>query len=353
MTDFRFPDDRVFFIAEVGPNHDGSLDNALAIIDRVAASGADAIKFQTYASARHVVARGAPLAEYMKAGDTAPDQEALLERIRLSYEDFAIIAEACAKAGILFASTPFDVPSVAALVALGIRFLKIPSGEITNVFLLRAAARTGLPLVVSTGMADIVETRRAADLIRAIWAEDGLSGEATPDLVLLQCTSAYPAPAEAANLRAMATLTRKLGLPAGYSDHTVGCEVAMAAAALGARVIEKHVTPDRLLPGPDHAASLPLDELPGLIASIRDIEAALGDGVKRPRDVEMDVKRVARRSLAASCDIAAGDILSESSLTALRPETGIPPFDIDRVAGRKARRAYREGELLDTDELGP
>ena len=349
---FEFPSKRVYFIAEVGPNHDGDLDAALEIVERVAASGADAVKFQTYAAARNVVAEEAPLARYMEASGGFASQLELLEQVRLSFEDFRVIAEACAGLGITFASTPFDEASVDFLVGLGVPFIKVPSGEITNRFLLRAAARSGLALVVSTGMADVAEIRAALEAIHTIWRETGLDQGKTPGIVLLHCTSAYPAPAEAVNLRAMATMSREFGLPVGYSDHTVGKAVPIAAAALGARVIEKHVTPDPGLAGPDHAASLALAELPGLISDIRAIEAALGDGEKRAQPAEQDVKRVARRSLAAARDIDGGEIFAEDMLTALRPDLGISAMTGERIVGRRAKRSYRAGELIDPAECG-
>ncbi len=347
-----FPEDRAYMIAEVGPNHDGDVEKALRIVDRVAASGADAIKFQTYARAANVVAREAPLAEYMKvgSGDTRGQLD-LLDQVRLSFEDFRRLAAACADQGITFVSTPFDEPSVAALVTLGVPFIKVPSGEITNRFLLRAVARTGLPLVVSTGMASIEEIRAALELIGAVWEETGAATRCGSELVLLHCTSAYPAPHESANLRAMATLGDEFGVPVGYSDHTIGWAAPIAAAALGARIIEKHVTPDPTLAGPDHAASLPIDQLPGLVEAIRATPATLGDGRKCVQAVEESIKLVARRSLAAACSITKGEAFTEEALCALRPAEGISPMEAPRLVGRAALNSYKIGEIIAKEEL--
>lgn len=344
--------DRVYIIAEVGPNHDGNLDNALRIIEQVAASGADAVKFQTFTSARSVVALGAPLAAYMKASEDHGDQEELLERIRLSYDDFRTIADFCAAQDIAFLSTPFDELSVDFLVELGVPLLKMPSGEITNSFLLKAAAKTSLPLIVSTGMSDEEEIAAAISLIRATWREQGAVAGGEPALALLHCTSAYPAPFDSVNLRAMNTLAQTFSLPVGYSDHTLGRIIPVAAVANGARIIEKHVTPDPRLPGPDHAASLPLSELPTMVAEIRQVEAALGSAAKAPTDAEQDVKRVARRAIAAATDIAAGAPFELAMLTALRPENGLSPMLADRLIGRPASRAYSVGEFIDPNECG-
>jgi len=348
---FRFPENDVYFVAEVGPNHDGSLAKALEIVDRIAASGADAVKFQTYETAANVVARDAPLAAYMKRSGGDDGQLALLDRVRLSFDDFRSISSACSDRGLTFTSTPFDEPSVDFLAALRVPFLKVPSGEITNLFLLRAVAKTGLPLVVSTGMANLEEIGAALEVIEDVWAAARMTPGEMPEIMLLHCTSAYPAPIESANLRAMATLADRFGVLVGYSDHTVGRAAPLAAAALGARLIEKHVTPDPALPGPDHAASFPLAELPQLIAEIKAAARAPGSSDKQPHSSEMDVKRVARRSLAAATDIARGQVITEEMLTALRPEVGISPMAIDLLLGRAARRKYSAGDIIATDEI--
>jgi len=338
----------VRFIAEVGPNHDGSVERALELVERIAASGADAVKFQTYASAATVTARHAPLARYMSDRSPDADQQALLERVRLGFDDFRVLAIRCRELDLVFLSTPFDVQSVEFLSSLGVPALKLPSGEITNAFLLRAAADTGLPLMLSTGMSTLDEVAQAVELIRERWRGRGV---ASGDLTLLHCTSAYPAPVEAANLLAMEVLRERFGVPVGYSDHTLGSAVPVAAAALGAVVIEKHVTPDPAMPGPDHAASLALAELPALVARVRRAALARGQAGKFLEAVEEDVRRVARRSLAAARRIVVGEQWSAEALTALRPGTGLSPMQADELLGRPARRGYEAGELLDAGEL--
>lgn len=343
-----FPAGRTFVIAEVGPNHNGSIDRALEIVRQAASSGIDAIKFQTFVSGKTVVSDDTPLAAYMEAGAAGKSQNDLHDELGLTFDHFRTIAAECKKHGVPFSSTPFDVPSVEFLAGLGVPFMKIPSGEITNPFLLRAVARTGLPTIMSTGMAELGEIRAALELLRSEWRRDRRDA---PEFVLLHCTSAYPAPLAEVNLRAMDLLTREYGVPVGYSDHTLGSAVSIAAVARGARVIEKHVTQDVRLHGPDHAASLPLDQLPAFVASIRAVTTALGSEEKRLTTSERDVRKVARRSLAALRDIAAGETFSEPMLTALRPERGLPPMNVGQLLGRQARRSYRSGEIIDVREI--
>ena len=319
---------RACIVAEVGPNHDGDLGRAVDLIHRIAEAGADAVKFQTYKAAAAVVAKNAPLADYMKAGGDWGDQEILLDSVRLTREDFDTVAAECEKAGITFLSTPFDEDSVDFLLGLGMPAIKVPSGEITNPFLLRHVARTGKPLIVSTGMATLAEGGACLDLIRAEWTTAGI--EERPGLVtLLHCTSSYPTDLPDANLRAMDALREAYNLPTGFSDHTLGMTAPLAAVARGAVLIEKHVSPDPTLPGPDHAASLSLDLLPDLV----------------------NVALVARRSVCAARDIAAGETFATGMLNALRPETGIPAMRADELIGRTAMRAYSAGELIDRGEL--
>jgi len=345
-----FASNQIYFIAEIGPNHDGILENALQLIPEVAASGADAIKFQTYQHARTVVSNTAPLAAYMEGSDRYDDQIELLEQVRLTFDEFEQISEACAQHNIAFASTPFDVASVDFLMGLGVPFLKVPSGEITNKSLLEAVAKTMLPLVISTGMATISEVREALDLIYGVH-KGHAGGPDEPEIVLLHCTSAYPANQSTANLSAMGHLASEFGLPTGYSDHTVGWAVPIAAAALGAVVVEKHVTPDPQLPGPDHKASLPISELKDLISHMRAARAAVGTGEKTVLQEEVPIRSVARRSLAAARDISAGEIIQASDLVALRPETGISPMKEALLVGRRAKSDYCEGEILSPSEL--
>lgn len=350
MTGFDISEGRTYFVAEVGPNHDGDLDRAVELIHRVADAGADAVKFQTYTSASTVVAKNAPLAEYMKSGGSWDDQEVLLDSVRLDRSDFQVVARECEKAGVTFLSTPFDEASVDFLLDLGMLAIKVPSGEITNPFLLRHVARSSRPLVVSTGMATLQEVKAAVGLIRDVWKESGTS-EYPGLLTLLHCTSAYPTAIDDANLNAIDVLREEFSLPTGFSDHTLGTTAPLAAAAKGAVLIEKHVSPDPGLPGPDHAASLAIAELPELISEIRRIETTLGARRKEPVPAEIGVARVARRSVSALLPIVAGEPFTLNNLNALRPETGIPAFHVDRLCGRVASRSYDVGELIDKAEL--
>jgi N,N'-diacetyllegionaminate synthase len=261
----------------------------------------------------------------------------MLERLELGLEAHQALVARCAERGLIFLSTPFDEESADLLEGLGVPAFKVPSGELTNLPFLRHLARKGRPLVVSTGMATLDEVQAALSAVRA---------EGARDVVLLQCVSNYPADAADTNLRAMATMAARLGVPVGYSDHTLGIEVSLAAVALGACVLEKHFTLDRSLPGPDHRASAEPEELGRLVAGVRRVEAALGDGVKRPAACEADTARVARRSLVAACAIPAGTVLEPLMVTALRPGGGIAADRGPEVFGRRSRAAIAEGTVL-------
>lgn len=345
-----FSSDHTYIVGEVGPNHDGKLENAINIVRDLAATGIDAVKFQTFKSASTIVTPDAPLAPYMEKTGIKGNQHDLSETLGLSFEDFRSISRECAEVGLTFISTPFDQESVDFLVNIGVPLLKVPSGEITNPFLLKAVARTGLPLIVSTGMSEIEEIKLALEVIHSEWREIQQPKQ-KQELVLLHCTSAYPAPLSSVNLRAMETLATEFGLPIGYSDHTLGSVVSLAAVAKGAKVIEKHVTPDPTLPGPDHAASMPISSLSAFVKNIRMVEVALGGHEKVTLDAERSVKRVARRSIAAARNIACGEVFSVDALTALRPASGILPMKLDQLLGRSAGRAYAASELIDTCEI--
>jgi len=352
----------VIVIAEAGVNHNGDPDRALAMVDAAAGSGADFVKFQTFRAADLVTA-DAPKAAYQTARDGAGSQFEMLRRLELSEAAHHQILARCRARGIGFLSTPFDTASLAFLVGdLGIDRIKIPSGEITNGPLLLAAARTRLPLILSTGMSTLDDVERALAVIAF-----GLDGQGAPDaaafaaafadpaarrhlagrVTLLHCTTEYPAPIAETNLRAMATLAERFGLPVGFSDHTAGLSAAIAATALGATVIEKHFTLDRALPGPDHRASLEPDELAALVRGVREAEAALGDGIKAPSASERGNLAVARKSLVAARPIAAGEVLSEETLAVKRPGGGISPLEYWAYLGRPAGRAYAEGERIE------
>ena len=305
-----------------------------------AAAGADVVKFQSFV-ASEVIARGAVKADYQREStDPGESQLEMVRRLELSRDDHVALAAASEAHGIEFLSTAFDPGSFDLLVGLGIRRVKVPSGEVTNLPLLEHLARHGLPLMMSTGMASLGDIEAALEVVEA-------AGTPRGQITLLQCTTEYPAPFDEVNLHAMTSLAAAFGLPVGYSDHTTGIEVPIAAVALGATVIEKHFTLDRTLPGPDHRASLQPDELAAMVAAIRNVEAALGDGVKRPTPSELRNRAVARRSIVASRPIAAGEPFSGDNLAAKRPGTGISPMRWHEVIGRPAPRDFAPDEAIE------
>lgn len=329
-------------IAEAGVNHNGSLDLALQLVDAAKASGADAVKFQSF-RADLLAARSAHKAAYQER--TVPESESQLEmlrRLQLDAEAHKQILEHCRQVGIEFLSSPFDEESADLLESLGIRMFKVPSGEITNISLLEHLARKKKPMILSTGMSMLGEVEEAVQVIRET--------EDVP-LTLLQCVTEYPAPYGAVNLRAMLTLRQAFGMPVGYSDHTPGIEIAIAAVALGAEVIEKHFTLDRSLPGPDHAASLEPEELRAMVTAIRHVESALGDGVKTPAACEKANISVARKSIVAVRAMAAGHVISRSDLMAKRPGNGLAPKLMKDLVGRTVRTAVEQDELIDWRHL--
>lgn len=349
------PSDRVFVIAEAGVNHNGRLDLALALVDAAAAAGADAVKFQTF-RAEDLALPGAATAAYQQNNTGATDQLEMLRALELDADAFAQVAARCRLRGIEFMSTPFSEEAVAQLVALGVRRLKLPSGEITNRPLLEAAARARLPLLVSTGMATLDEAMRAKDWIEAVWQDVGTPrpapGVETP-LLMLHCTSAYPAPDATLNLRALHALGQACATPVGYSDHSLGNTAALAAAALGARVIEKHITLDRKLAGPDHAASSEVEEFAALVRDLRRLQHMLGDGVKAPRPEELEVRAVARRSVVLARALPAGSVLAREHLLLRRPESGIPAAELHALVGRRLAVASAAGSVLQWTMLEP
>lgn len=333
-----------FVIAEAGVNHDGSLERALELVEIAHRAGADAVKFQTFRANALVVA-GAGRAEYQKRATGDGDQRSMLAALELSEAAHVAIAARCAELGIEFMSTAFDEPSMAMLARLGMRRIKVPSGEVTNRPFLRSLAAYGRPLILSTGMCSLDEVAAAIG-----WLDEASPG-GRADLTVLHCTSSYPAEPQDANLHAMRTMAQAFGRPVGYSDHTRGIEVSIAAVALGATVVEKHFTVSRSLPGPDHAASLEPAELAEMVRSIRSVEHALGDGTKAPRPVEIPVRALVRRSVATARALQAGTVLSAADLTTMRPGTGIPPAELDALVGRRLVRAVEAGQLLERDAL--
>ena len=328
----------VLIIAEAGVNHNGNLDLALKMVDEAKRAGADIVKFQT-AIPEKVISKYADKAEYQKK--TTGNEESQLEmckRIHLKLSDYDIIKKYCEEVGIEFLSTPFDLESIDYLEKLGMRLWKIPSGEITNLPYLIKIAKTGKPVIMSTGMAELNEVEEAVNVLK----ENG-AGEIT----LLHCTTEYPAPFESVNLRAMNTLREKFGTEVGYSDHTVGFEAAVAAAVLGASVVEKHFTLNHNMEGPDHKASLEPEEFEVMVNNIRLIEKALGDGVKQPAEAEKKNIAIARKSIVAAKDIKKGEILTEENITVKRPGSGISPMKWFEVLGTEAVRDFGEDELIE------
>lgn len=338
-----------FVIAEAGVNHNGDLRMALMLVDAAADAGADAVKFQTF-RANSLATRRAELADYQRqAGETGVDQVEMLRRLELSGRDHESLAKHSADRGLTFLSTPFDIESARMLLRLEVPLLKVPSGELDNIPFLQHLADLGLPLIVSTGMGTLGEVEEAVGAIQDRWRQGGT----WHGLVLLHCTSCYPARPDEANLRAMQTMHQAFGLPVGYSDHTEGIQVALAATALGARVVEKHFTLDRSLPGPDHKASLEPDALKAMIEAIRAVHSALGSAVKAPTEREAEVRRVARRSLVASRDLLAGALLEPSMLAARRPATSLSPRFAPLLFGRRLARSLAADEPVRFEDLAP
>lgn len=333
----------VFVIAEAGVNHNGDLALARQLCDAAKQAGADAVKFQTF-RAEDLVLPGSPTADYQARQTGEQDQFAMLRKLELSEQAHRDLRDHCQRIGIEFFSTPFSEDAVDLLVKLGVRRMKMPSGELTHRALIAKAAATGLPLLLSTGMATLDEVKQALEWVRTARGD-------LDQVTVLHCTSAYPASDEALNLRAIETLARETGLAAGYSDHSTGIEGSLAAVALGAVAIEKHLTLDRTLPGPDQAASLEPREFADMVRGIRRITAMRGDGVKMPRAEELDAARVARRSIVAVRDIASGTVVTADMLACRRPASGIPPGEWDRVLGRRARTAIAAGTVLQWDQL--
>jgi N,N'-diacetyllegionaminate synthase len=333
-----------FVIAEAGVNHNGDMALARALVDVAAEAHADAVKFQTFAVNR-LVTRDAAAAEYQRrAVGGAPSQYEMLARLELSAADHEMLVAHCARRGIEFMSTPFDPESARFLKRLGVRRIKISSGDVTNLPMLEVVGALGLPVILSTGMADLEEVGAAVATLRSA---------GVTDLALLQCVSNYPADPALTNLRVMDTFARAFGTPVGLSDHSPGTAVAIAAAARGAAYLEKHFTLDRTLPGPDHQASLLPDELRVLVAAVRVVEAALGDGVKRPAPSELPVRDVARKSLVAARDLPAGAALAADDLVILRPGTGLSPAALPRVLGRRTARPIAHHTPITEDMLLP
>ena len=331
---------KTLIIAEAGVNHNGDLALARKLIDVAAAAGADRVKFQTFSADRLVTIQARKADYQIHSTDAGESQHAMLRRLELSRQMHAELIAHCRSCGIEFFSTGFDPESVELLVELGLRSFKIPSGEITNLPYLRSVGRYGMPVILSTGMANLGE-------IEAALAALEQAGTPRNRITVLHCTTEYPAPMSEVNLRAMLTIRDAFGVAVGYSDHTPGIEVAIAAVALGATVIEKHFTLNRSLPGPDHKASLEPDELRAMVKAIRNIELALGDGIKRCSSSELKNRPIGRKSIVAARPIEAGETFSTDNLTVKRPGTGVSPMRWDEVLGRKAAREFAADELIE------
>lgn len=332
---------RCYVIAEAGVNHNGDLDLGLALVDAAADTGADAVKFQTFRADR-IASRSAPKAAYqiVESGDDS-SQHDMIAALELSERDHLTLWERATERGIAFLSTPFDVESAEFLVRLGVPVLKVSSGDLTALPIVSRFADHGLPILASTGMGTMGEVSEMAVMLET-------AGVA---FALFHCVSEYPAPIQASNLRAIGTLRKAFDVPVGWSDHTLGITAPLAAAALGADLIEKHLTLDPAMAGPDHAASLDPGEFTAMVDGIRDVEAALGDGVKIPTEGELAMRDVARRSIAAARAIPAGSVLGASDIELLRPGTGIHPRHTQIVLGRTLRRDVFAGEILRLEDL--
>lgn len=332
--------ERTIIIAEAGVNHNGSFQMAKKMVDAAKSCGVDYIKFQTF-RAEKISNRFAAQAEYQRNNlKKESTQLEMLRQLELKQSDFRSLYDYCSEIGIKFLSTPFDLESIDFLADFGMDYMKVPSGEITNLPYLRKIAKTGIPVIMSTGMCTMLEIEEAIDVLY-------INGLTTDRITLLHCNTEYPTPMQDVNLRAMETLHSAFGTRVGYSDHTKGIEVPVAAVALGASVIEKHFTLDRTLPGPDHVASLEPDDLKKMVDSIRNIEMAMGTGEKKVTDSERKNIAVARKSIVAARNIISGETFTEENLTVKRPGTGISPMSWDGIIGRIASRNFQADELIE------
>lgn len=329
---------RCYIIAEAGVNHNGSLKIAKIMVDKAKEAGADCIKFQTFI-AENLVTKNATKAEYQKKQTGAEEsQYEMLKRLELPFDEFAELKRYCDQKKIDFLSTPFDFESVNFLNSIGMDKWKIPSGEITNLPYLLAISEHIKPVIISTGMSTLSEVKQAIDILRQ---------RGCKDITVMQCTSEYPTPYDYVNLHVMNVMKEELNVPIGYSDHTIGIEVAIAAVTLGATIIEKHFTLDKKMLGPDHKASIEPDELEQMVRSIRNVESALGIYNKVPNEVEKKTAEVVRKSIVAKCVIKKGEILTKDNLTVKRPGNGISPMRWFEVIGKTATKDYIEDELIE------
>ncbi|MGB8714260.1 MAG: N-acetylneuraminate synthase [Onishia taeanensis] len=331
-----------FVIAEAGVNHNGSLDMAIELVDTAKQCGADAVKFQTFKADRLVTRHAAKAAYQHQAVPGSNSQYAMLKALELTDDDFQYLHSHCLDIGIEFLSSPFDASSAVFLNGLGMRLFKVPSGEITNLPLLKCIGGFGKPVILSTGMCYLAEIEVALNLLKEAGAGD---------ITILHCVTQYPAPYEEINLLAMNTLANAFGVSVGYSDHTAGIEIPVAAVAMGATVIEKHFTLDTTLSGPDHAASLAPGDFRQMVQAIRHVESARGDGRKCPAPCERPNLDVVRKSIATECPIAEGEVITLEHLALKRPGSGLAPSQLEMVVGRRASRSIAADELLGWGDL--
>ncbi len=326
---------KVFIIAEAGVNHNGDKALAYKLIDVAKESGADAVKFQTFKTEK-VVSKNTKMANYQKKNVGKEDsQMGMIKKLELSFDDFEDIKKYCDKKDIIFLSSPFDEDSVDFLNKL-VPYYKIPSGEIVNFPYLKRISEKNKPIIMSTGMANLSDIEKALDTIFLV--------NQNAEIYLLHCTTNYPTPYEEVNLKAMITLKEAFKLPVGYSDHTLGIEVPIAAVAMGAQIIEKHFTLDRNLPGPDHKASLEPNELKAMVNAIRNIEKALGNGIKKPNKSEKEIEKVVRKKLVATRDIKSGETISEKDIAIKRSNIGLSPDFLEVIIGKKIIKNIKEDE---------
>jgi N,N'-diacetyllegionaminate synthase len=326
-------------IAEAGVNHNGDINLAYELIDAAKKAGADIVKFQSF-KASASISKSAKKAEYQNHHtDPSESQYEMIKRLELSKENHLALIEKCEKVGIEFLSSPFDLVSIHLLHKLGTSYFKIPSGEITNYPYLKALAEYNKQVIMSTGMATLVEIGEALEVLTT-------NGTDRENITILHCNTEYPTPFKDVNLKAMLTIQQAFKLPVGYSDHTTGIEIPIAAVAMGATIVEKHFTLDRTLSGPDHKASLEPHELKAMVDSIRNIELAMGDGVKQPSPSEVKNISVARKSIVASRDICKGEIFSEDNITTKRPGYGISPMEWNNILGSIAIKAFKKDEEI-------
>lgn len=329
---------RIFIIAEAGVNHNGSMETAKRLVDEAAKAGADAVKFQTFKT-ENLVCRNARKAAYqMQTTKQEESQFAMLKKLELTPDMHEELMSYCRQKHIMFLSTPFDIESLWYLVQCGVEIIKVPSGEVSNYPYLREVGKTGKRVIISSGMSTLGEIKDAVQVLR---------NNGSSDITVLHCNTEYPTPYDNVNLQAMLTIQKELAIKAGYSDHTQGIEVPIAAAALGAAVIEKHFTLDKNMEGPDHRASLEPEELQAMIKAVRNIEAALGNGVKEPSASEKKNIEVVRKSIVAKCNIKRGEIFTETNLTTKRPGNGISPMRWNDIIGKTAVRDFEEDELIE------